>query len=96
MRLAKYLAHSGVASRRRAEELVRAGRVSVAGAVVDDPARDVGDDDEVSVDGRPVAPEPREAWGPLSRLAVSDRSPIGPFALGPDERRLVHEVWSLS
>lgn len=29
MRLAKYLAHSGVASRRGAEEIIRAGRVSV-------------------------------------------------------------------
>ena len=62
MRLAKYLAHSGVASRRRAEELITAGRVTVAGAVVTDPARDVGEESGVEVDGRPVAPEPREIW----------------------------------
>ena len=41
MRLAKYLAHAGVASRRAAEELDRAGRVTVGGEVVRDPARDV-------------------------------------------------------
>ena len=41
MRLAKYLAHAGVASRRAAEEIVRAGRVTVGGEVVTDPARDV-------------------------------------------------------
>jgi 23S rRNA pseudouridine2605 synthase len=54
MRLAKYLAHAGVASRRAAEGMVRAGRVTVAGEVVRDPARDVGEDSGVAVDGRPV------------------------------------------
>jgi 23S rRNA pseudouridine2605 synthase len=54
MRLAKYLAHAGVASRRRAEKLVAAGRVSVGGEVVTDPARDVGDESGVAVDGDPV------------------------------------------
>ena len=44
MRLAKYLAHAGVASRRAAEQLVFAGRVTVGGEVVRDPARDVTDD----------------------------------------------------
>ena len=62
MRLAKYLAHSGVASRRRAEELVAAGRVRVGGEVVRDPARDVDHESGVEVDGRPVSPEPREVW----------------------------------
>lgn len=57
MRLAKHLAHAGVASRRAAEEIVRAGRVSVGGEVVTDPARDVGPEDDVRVDGRPAAKE---------------------------------------
>ncbi len=62
MRLAKYLAHCGVASRRRAEELIAAGRVRVAGEAVTDPARDVDESSGVEVDGRPVAPEPLEVW----------------------------------
>ena len=63
MRLAKYLAHAGVASRRAAEEIVRAGRVTVGGEVVTDPARDVGDADAVTVDGRRVAgAEERVVW----------------------------------
>jgi 23S rRNA pseudouridine2605 synthase len=62
VRLAKYLAHSGVASRRAAEGLIAAGRVRVGREVVRDPARDVGADSGVEVDGRPVAPEPREVW----------------------------------
>jgi 23S rRNA pseudouridine2605 synthase len=60
MRLAKYLAHSGVASRRAAEELIRAGRVTVADKVVTDPARDVDESSGVLVDGEAVAPESLE------------------------------------
>ena len=56
MRLAKYLATAGVASRRASEEIVRAGRVSLDGVIVIDPARDVGPHDVVTVDGRPVSP----------------------------------------
>jgi 23S rRNA pseudouridine2605 synthase len=60
MRLAKFLAHAGVASRRAAEDLVRAGRVSVAGETVTDPALDVDERSRVAVDELPVKPEPRE------------------------------------
>jgi 23S rRNA pseudouridine2605 synthase len=53
------LARAGIASRRHAEELIRAGRVRVAGQVVTtqgmqvDPARDL-----IEVDGRRVTAEP--------------------------------------
>jgi 23S rRNA pseudouridine2605 synthase len=58
VRLNAYLARTGIASRRSAEELIRAGRVRVNGesaglATFVDDARDV-----VEVDGRPVSPEP--------------------------------------
>jgi 23S rRNA pseudouridine2605 synthase len=63
MRLAKYLAHAGVASRRRAEDLVRAGQVTVNGVVVLDPARAVDEHDDVAVDGNRIAgAEPIEAY----------------------------------
>ena len=55
MRLQKYLAHAGVASRRKAEVIVAARRVTVNGETVTDPARDVTDADVVAVDGTPVA-----------------------------------------
>ena len=56
-RLHKYLAHAGVASRRRAEAIIRAGRVRVNGETVTDPARAVdAGADRVEVDGSPVAP----------------------------------------
>jgi 23S rRNA pseudouridine2605 synthase len=62
VRLARYLAHAGVASRRAAERLIADGRVRVGGDVMTDPARDVDDASGVEVDGRPVMPEPREVW----------------------------------
>lgn len=54
MRLGKFLAAAGVASRRAAEEIIRAGGVRVDGETVTDPARDVGDEHEVRVEGKPV------------------------------------------
>jgi 23S rRNA pseudouridine2605 synthase len=54
MRLAKYLAHAGVASRRASETIIADGRVTVDGAVITDPARDVDDSKVVKVDGRRV------------------------------------------
>src|SRR4051794_31287940 len=54
MRLAKYLAHAGVASRRAAETLIADGRVRVGPEVVRDPARDVDGSIEVFVDNAPV------------------------------------------
>jgi 23S rRNA pseudouridine2605 synthase len=60
VRLAKFLAHAGVASRRAAERLIAHGRVSVGGEVVTDPATDVDATSGVTVDGRRVEPEPLE------------------------------------
>lgn len=51
MRLAKFLATAGLASRRAAEEIIRAGRVTVDGELVTDPARNVGEEDAVAIDG---------------------------------------------
>lgn len=51
MRLAKHLAHQGVASRRAAERLIFDGRVQVDGAVVTDPATDVDGSEAIAVDG---------------------------------------------
>ena len=54
MRLAKHLAHAGVASRRAAEQLIFHGRVTVGGKVVTDPATNVDGSKPITVDGRPV------------------------------------------
>jgi 23S rRNA pseudouridine2605 synthase len=60
VRLVKFLAHAGVASRRSAERLIADGRVTVGGAVVTNPATDVDESSGVAVDGERVKPEPRE------------------------------------
>jgi 23S rRNA pseudouridine2605 synthase len=60
VRLGKFLAHAGVASRRAAERLIAEGRVTVAGERVTNPAHDVDVRSGVAVDGERVAPEPRE------------------------------------
>jgi 23S rRNA pseudouridine2605 synthase len=57
VRLNAYLARAGVASRRRAEELIRAGRVRVNGEEAG-LGTFVSAGDRVEVDGRPVEPEP--------------------------------------
>ena len=57
MRLNAYLARAGVASRRGAEELIRAGRVRVNGEVAG-LATFVEAGDRVELDGAPLAPEP--------------------------------------
>ena len=58
MRLAKFLASAGVASRRGAEALIAQGRVQVDGRPELDPARDVGPHSAVSFDRQPVQAEP--------------------------------------
>lgn len=71
MRLAKYIAHGGVASRRAAERMIGEGRITVAGQVVLDPARDVDEHSGVAVDGRPVdGPEPRVVYAVNKPLGV--------------------------
>jgi 23S rRNA pseudouridine2605 synthase len=86
VRLVKYLAHGGVASRRKAEEIIAKGVVTIGGEVVTDPARDVGDGDDVRVNGAPVGAEVREVW------AVNKPAGVVSTAREPGERRAVVEL----
>jgi 23S rRNA pseudouridine2605 synthase len=79
MRLAKYLAHAGVASRRAAEAIVAEGRVAIGGEVVTDPARDVDGTVPVTVDGAPVAP--RDA---AQRVVWAVHKPAGVVSTAKD------------
>ena len=56
MRLQKYLADAQVASRRKAEEMILEGRVSVNGEVITQLGTKVEDGDRVEVDGKEVHP----------------------------------------
>jgi 23S rRNA pseudouridine2605 synthase len=86
VRLAKYLAHAGVASRRAGEKLIAAGKVRVDREVVTDPARDVDERSAVEVNGEPVAPEPREVW------AVNKPAGVVSTAREPGRRRAITEL----
>jgi 23S rRNA pseudouridine2605 synthase len=86
VRLAKYLAHGGVASRRKAEELIAKGLVTVGGEVVTDPARNVEEGDDVRVKGARVGAEAREVW------AVNKPAGVVSTAREPGERRAVVEL----
>jgi 23S rRNA pseudouridine2605 synthase len=54
MRIAKALARAGLCSRREAERWIEAGRVSVNGAPLKSPAREVSPADRILVDGKPL------------------------------------------
>jgi 23S rRNA pseudouridine2605 synthase len=69
VRLAKYLAHCGVASRRAATEIVRAGRVSVDGQAELDPSREITTQ-RVELDGVPLA-------GPEELVVYALNKPAG-------------------
>ena len=62
-RIAKVLARAGVASRRDAERMIEAGRVSVNGKKLDSPALNVTTKDRITVDGKPIGePDPERIW----------------------------------
>ena len=62
MRLAKYLAHAGVASRRASEDLIRDGKVTVDGTRVTDPATDVSGTERIELDGTAVSKAERVVY----------------------------------
>ncbi|WP_197457174.1 pseudouridine synthase, partial [Streptococcus sp. DD13] len=54
MRINKYIAHSGLASRRKAESLIQQGLVTINGQVVRELATVVKAGDRVEVEGQPI------------------------------------------
>jgi len=62
-RIAKVLSRAGIASRRDAERMIDAGRVSVNGEVLTSPALNVTERDRIEVDGKRIAEkEPERIW----------------------------------
>ncbi len=56
-RLQKVMAHAGIASRRKSEEIIESGRVTVNGQVVKELGTKVSNNDQISVDGIPIERE---------------------------------------
>ncbi|MGI5900374.1 MAG: pseudouridine synthase [Christensenellales bacterium] len=69
IRLQKYLALCGVASRRKSEEYIKAGKVKVNGRVVTEMGALVSDGDKVFFEGKPVRPEIRKRYIMLNKPA---------------------------
>jgi len=85
VRLNAYLARAGVASRRRADELIKAGRVTVNG----EPGRlntFVGSRDRVEVDGERVRPQP------LAYILLNKPAGVVTTARDPQGRPTVVEL----
>lgn len=58
--LNKFLAHAGIASRRKTVEIIKKNSVKVNGKVVNDPSYKITEDDKVTVDGKRVTVEEKK------------------------------------
>lgn len=77
--LSKFVAVAGAASRRKAAELIRAGRVRVNGEIVASPGAPVDESaDRVELDGRALVVEPR--------VYMLLNKPRGPISAARDQR----------
>lgn len=80
MRLQKFLAHAGVASRRASEELIKQGRVAINGNVITDMGVSVTEGDAVIVDGKPVVKSVTE-----EKLYILLNKPVGYVSTAKDQ-----------
>ncbi len=78
MRINKYIALSGLCSRRKADELVLNGNVRINGAVMKEPGYEVEDGDRVEVNGRLVDEREKSVYYLLNK-------PLGVVTTASDE-----------
>ena len=96
MRVAKAMARAGLCSRREAERWIEQGRVRVNGSVLKSPARDVSEQDRITVDDSPLpAVEPPRLWRyhKPRGLVTTHRDPDGRptvFAALPEHFAMCH------
>ena len=79
-RIAKVMARAGLCSRRDAEKMILEGRVAVNGETLKSPARNVTEDDAVTIDGKPLGvKEPARLWRyhKPSGLVTTHKDPEG-------------------
>ena len=92
MRLQKFLAVCGVASRRKAEEIIASGRVSVNGNIIREMGVSVDEEhDKVTLDGKTVKPEEKKRYIILNKPKGYITSMSDQFDR-PDINALISEV----
>lgn len=79
MRINKYIAQSGIASRRKADELIASGNVKINGKTLKEPGYDVTDDDVVEVNGSRIHADEKKVYILLNK-------PIGYITTVKDEQ----------
>lgn len=62
MRINKYIAQAGIASRRKADQLIINGNVKINGAIMKEPGYEVKEEDEVIVNGKKLEPEQKKVY----------------------------------
>ena len=67
MRLQKYIALSGISSRRKAEELIKQGKVQVNGKTITEMGVIVGENDIVVVDGKEISSSEKKVYYLLNK-----------------------------
>ena len=67
MRLQKLIAEAGLASRRKAEEMIKEGRVSVNGIVVDTMGFEAEETDTITVDGEKINGKEKKVYYMLNK-----------------------------
>jgi 23S rRNA pseudouridine2605 synthase len=101
MRLNKYIAMAGLASRRKADELTLAGKVKINGVVMNEPGYDVKTGDVVEVSGRLIEPVKRHVYLMLNKpkgyitTVTDDRERLTVMALVGDVAERVFPVGRL-
>ena len=78
VRLNRFIARAGIASRREADAIITSGRVTLNGTVVTEMGVQVSPTDKVAVDGRPV--------GPVGLRYILMNKPTGVVTTTSDER----------
>lgn len=78
VRLQKYLADAGVASRRKCEELIAQGKVEIDGQVVTTQGTKVTGEERIKVDGREIRQEQRKVYILLNK-------PVGYISTAKDQ-----------
>jgi len=75
-RLQKYMAHAGIASRRKSEEIIKQGKVKVNGHVITQMGFKVSESDKVEVDGKLIESKEKRVYyavnKPINVITTTD------------------------